>query len=306
MDAITNRPVPNSGHETKQVERAVRTPFETFGKHTVALLFADEDDSRLVTPYSKPRAAYVVSGVVISVLRDWYILTARHCLTDIRKRLRGFDRKIIACRIYDCLAPSSPHDKPIPFDFDAAKKILLGNDENEFDAAVVPVRGNTRELLRANGILPLDQAAWGTPTVKCNEYWLFGVPAVSFDIHRTNADGSVLPKAFSALAMRVTRLDVRPNEFTKRKVPSFYGQLTGEWKDRYGQPMTPDIAGMSGGPLFGRSRMPDGSHRYWLIGIQSRWLRNSERIEVVSATAVGNTIAYAIRQNWREVQTDVA
>ena len=35
-----------------------------------------------------------------------------------------------------------------------------------------------------------------------------------------------------------------------------------------------DIAGMSGGPVLGFKRMPDGSLRSWVVGVQSGWVRS--------------------------------
>ena len=61
-------------------------------------------------------------------------------------------------------------------------------------------------------------------------------------------------------------IDKRPEEFPDTDTPLFYGCITLD------ESVT-DIEGMSGGPIFGFYKNDKNELRYWLVALQSTWIK---------------------------------
>ncbi len=265
-------------------------PFDIAHKHFVALWFVDEDDSPILTPSTRPDAGFFLSGVLVSVEGSWFILVAKHCFNQIIERLRTKRRRIKACRILDHVSPDARHRYPIPLAYNDIWKIKLGKGD-DFDVGAIPVPRNTRHLLSKNGMVALPESACLALDNECDEHWLFGILTDSVRMATHIPGASQVPFAVGFYAMPVQRLRSKPDRFGDHTAPYFYGQLLGDWTSRNGNPIPRDLEGMSGGPVFAIRRSSDGQERYWLAGIQSSWLPESEQVAAASAEVASRSLA---------------
>jgi hypothetical protein len=65
----------------------------------------------------------------------------------------------------------------------------------------------------------------------------------------------------------LTRLDELPEGVAATSYPRFVAKI-------YDNVEFPDIDGMSGGPIFGVGKSSDGKDRYWIVAVQSSWLKS--------------------------------
>ena len=87
-----------------------------------------------------------------------------------------------------------------------------------------------------------------------------------------NSNSVVFVKARPATLINIVALDHRPEGFPKTDIPLFYGRAVLDTK-------ITNIEGMSGGPIFGFYKNEKNELRYWLIALQSTWLKNAHIIK---------------------------
>ena len=80
----------------------------------------------------------------------------------------------------------------------------------------------------------------------------------------------------------------KPDGFVETDVPMFYGHL--DWNDSLDS-----IKGMSGGPVFAFRRTKKGLS-YWLLAVQSTWLRDTKEIAACRIRPLAEEIANIIRK----------
>jgi len=212
------------------------------------------------------------SAFIVDVRGVWLLMTAGHVLRTLREEYPRIGVTTSRFELQDRFAGSSfSGHAGVPFHFDSTACMEL--DEEWGDFGLIPLDALTVSQLKRGNVIAIKESAWGTrPLEEYTHLLLTGVPSETV----THEPGQmVLRHTLIPLAL------CPPNE----QPPA--GQV-GKIKARLLQDESElaqldDIDGMSGGPIFG-VRDVDGVARYFLVGVQSGWLRQS-RIVTFSAAA---------------------
>lgn len=213
----------------------------------------------------------MVTSFVMSVYDQWFLMTAGHCIADIEENMRnGYE--IERCRLIDCMGTGAQHREPIPFDYGEATATKICYDP-KYDYGVIFLNDHYRRLLAANGVKPLTEEVWEQQPERVDFYALIGVPN---ELSETTAHAAHVTTTLH----RVIALPEKPECFEETDAPTFFGEIV------ISEPMT-DISGMSGGPIFSFRKEKDGTMRYWLHAIQSRWIPSRRLIAACLAHPLG-------------------
>lgn len=225
-----------------------------FQKHLVPIFFSCQND--------KETQNFIVTSFVLSVKDQWFLVTAGHCFSAINQLINNHGYKIISCFLIDSLGLDAKYCNLIPFDYVSSKQIFLSENE-EFDYGIILLSPHFKNLLVANNIQPLNEEVWKKQPAKVDFYVLIGVP-----YQHTKLE---LPKIeFATTLHKIKLLDKKPDEFPDTDWPLFYGRITLD------ESIT-NIEGMSGGPILGFYKNDRNELRYWLIALQSSWLKQSKQ-----------------------------
>lgn len=205
----------------------------------------------------------------MSFYDKWFLVTAGHTLKE------GIDDKIATGRvrslgtsIQDDFGPDAKSHLPTIFDYESAPKWYIDDRELGLDVGLVHLREFYRSGLEVNGIVPISEANWiNQPCDMSNDYLLFGVPEELTGPTRSEPGptGEMLIVNVNAMSLHVTRTDTPHRDFAPPRHPWFIGTVNAS---PFG---LKSIVGMSGGPIFGVRRFPNGDCRYWVVALQS-WL----------------------------------
>ncbi len=269
--------------ERTDIENAV---FNALGRHFVALRFTKQlPDGR---PYSDEATTeeHSVSGFVALVGQHWFLITAGHILSDIKKA-RDQGCKIENFRLDDAYRPDATFkhaDAIPPFDFDRAPKHYIDNRQDG-DYAAIWIGQVYQDLLATNKVSPLSRRDMDlvNSTVKPRGHWLVGLPT---ELMSQDDNGATIRHRSSLVVIQaeaiqfedlpaaiVAEIDSEPtarSDFFARIPPA--DQL----QSGAGSGLT-DIAGLSGCPIFSWHRQLDKVCNYRAVAVQSSWWP-SERI----------------------------
>lgn len=220
------------------------------------------------------------SASIISINGLWNILTAGHILENIEDSLKSKKINIYKCQLLDYLGTYSKSREPIPFDYLNSSKTYFVDFDNGLDFGLIKLSNMYRELLSSNGVIPLDEKRLlGEEILSTdNEYLLLGIPQ-KFTFQEEKGFGksnSQLIGTISPTIIEVKKI-LNYEEKSFSSSPFFVGKLEDNEKS------FDDISGMSGGPIFGFN---EDLKRYWIIGIQSNWLKNSKIIFSCKTTTI--------------------
>lgn len=243
---------------------------EILHPHFVAIRYEFFKDGKSVV--------YLASAFLLSVSDEWFLVTAGHCEEDINSlTLNGF--RLATVNLIDGFGLNPKHNSMIPFDYEDAAPTNM--TELGFDSLVLRVSAMHRRLLEANGKRPLTEEVWQHQPANVDVYILMGVPH-----DRTDDKGSFT--RFDLVPYWVDPTE-RDDPFAEMLIPMFYGKIA--WDDTiYG-----DLKGVSGGPIFGFSKVGDKT-KYWLIAMQSGWNRADRRIAGPKTQALGYYIQVALEK----------
>ncbi|MAT45326.1 MAG: hypothetical protein CL609_23605 [Anaerolineaceae bacterium] len=137
-------------------------------KHLTPLIFTLKNE--------KNKKNIIVSAFIISVSDQWFLITAGHWFSEIRK-LKEAKFSIISTRIIDYIGWDSKHIEPVSFVYDEEKLINLSEVYGlSYDYGVYPLSQYLRESLEFNNIEPLNEEVWLKQPTDFEEYWLVGIP----------------------------------------------------------------------------------------------------------------------------------
>jgi hypothetical protein len=244
---------------------------QTFGKHTVSLGWIDAEPDAKGRPLDKPRK-FCVSGFIMSFDGQWVLLTAGHILKGIDSVLEA-GRQLHSCVLIDSFGDKVSHRQPFPFAYEDAPKFYIDDDDLGIDFGFIVLRDMYKKLLEANGVTPLDERVWRNhPPADRMHYVLFGFPTqfIITDQEKTPT-GVKHHTHINPVTLIVQKIDGIPDCADKRKKDRFYGRLSENL-------VLTDIDGMSGAPLFGYMLDVQMRLRYWLVGVQGGWYRDSKVI----------------------------
>lgn len=230
-----------------------------FGRHLVALC--------VVTRYQDENPRFnAYSGTLIRIDGTLLWLTAGHVIRHLEEAL-GDDRVSIDSAVFaDAFGKSFRSEQPVPIDLRASQRFYRDDDDLGLDFGVVIIHPHHERLLAANGVMTLEDKNWiRQHNVEFSIYWLLGLPAeYSTEFLPRNGAATVSP---TMIALRAVEEDVEaPCPTFPRLITEINGPIPLE-----------NIRGMSGGPVFGFAMRENGLH-YWVVAIQSTWLRQSKRL----------------------------
>ena len=236
-----------------------------FQKHLVPIVFSRQKDDEI--------QKFIVTSFVLSVLEQWFIVTAGHCISAINQLVNEHGYKITNCYLIDSFGLGAKHLSPIPFDFVASNPVCL-SEKKEFDYGIIPLSSHYVNLLKANNIQPLNEEVWKKQPTHVDFYLLLGVPSQLTKLKSNNIE-------FITTQHRIKPVEEKPAEFPDTNWPLFYGRITLD------ESIT-NIEGMSGGPILGFYKNDKNELRYWLIALQSTWLEHSKIIKACPTRILGN------------------
>lgn len=250
-----------------------------FHRHLVPIYFSCQKD--------RESQSFVVTAFVLSVGSKWFLITAGHCIHDIKRLTHEFGYQITQCHLLDSMGLGARHRDPIPFDYESASPVCL-SEQREFDYGIIALSSYYKRLLKANNVQALNEEVWKKQLTKVDFYMLLGVPAelTKFDLNALEVITTL---------HTVEALEGRSNNFPKTDVPLFYGRV------RLGEPVS-NIEGMSGGPIFGFYQNHKGELRYWLVALQSRWLPDSHKIMACPTKLLGLFLEEMVQKNNGNIQ----
>jgi hypothetical protein len=203
------------------------------------------------------------SGFVISIQGVWNFVTAGHILIDLEQHLQNKTIKVRKYVLVDKFGPDAKSHDPIPFDYEKTPKLPVLDDEAGLDFGLIMLSPHYRNLLRANGIVPVLEEKWkNIPNDLLSKYIMIGLPQELIKTRVVGKKGN--PRIIGSVApvgIGIERLDFPPDDIPKTKYPRFVGKLGDA-----AIPSVSDINGMSGGPIIGFNKE---WNQYWIVAVQS-------------------------------------
>ena len=191
----------------------------------------------------------------------WAFITAGHCLN------KAFSYIDASCdakwHVHDRLGMDAKRRGPRPFVMDRALCVAIEDDSDGADFGAVFLRELECDLMKANGAVPFDSRYWGDEmSADVDAVCLFGVPAEtvrpqgSYEYASINQGIRLTPLANAEVPSKL-----------KKSMSRLFARVPG-----VAIAMPDSIVGMSGGPWIGIKEQGD-VYAYWLIGIQSTWMK---------------------------------
>ncbi len=243
-----------------------------FNKHLVPIYFTCQKDNDIQN--------FVVTSFVLSIDSQWFLITAGHCISEIEKLIKIHGYKINSCSLIDSLGLDARHFEPIPFDYITSKPVCL-SENGDFDYGVIFLSSYYKKLLELNHIQPLNEEVWKKQSAKIDFYMLIGIPYKLIKVTPNNLE-------IKTTLHEVKLIDKRPEEFPDTDTPLFYGCITLD------ESVT-DIEGMSGGPIFGFYKNDKNELRYWLVALQSTWIKKFKFIKACPTNLLGKFLEEMLR-----------
>lgn len=239
-----------------------------FMRHVVPVLFTFQRED-------EPPRTMMMTAFVLSVGKQWFLVTAGHGIECVKRITTEHGYAMAACYLIDAIRAGAKHRQPIAFAYARSHPTQLSKTKS-FDYGVMALSPYYRELLEKNDVEALSEDVWKCEPSNPDLYFLLGIPAELAEVKSESLE--VVP-----ILLRVERVDERPEGFCETEVPRFYGRVSLEGE-------ISSIAGMSGGPIFAFQQDAEGQLRYWLVALQSSWLRNSHYIAGCPTRVLGQAL----------------
>jgi hypothetical protein len=199
----------------------------------------------------------------------------------------------------DGFASDKPQD-PIPFPLSETPCWTVY--ERGFDYALFPLRPGYASPLLAGGVLALDERTWKDPPRTAHAHFLLGFPA---EVSRKSV---VEDSTKGAVSLRVGTplLPVHPvkepPEPFQYQPNRFFARVPVFTQDDEDETEVEDIKGMSGGPIFAvRFSKKKRTLSYWVVAVQSSWLKESRLIAACPIKPVADAIAASMCEHRAEL-----
>jgi hypothetical protein len=225
----------------------------------------------------------VISSFLISIRNAWFLITAGHCLRDVKKNIKEHGCVLKKSQLIDYGSLDSRHHHGVPFDYESAPKLDLNDDE--YDYGIIYLNTYYVNLLKQNNVVPLNEQAWEKQPRDPEFYFLLGVPE---NLTAVNKDTVNITTSINL----VEKCERNPEFFQKTNAPTFYGKISLD-------DTVQDIEGMSGGPIFSFKRTESGQLEYWLHAIQRGWIKSQRLI----AACLANPFIAEIKKTMEEIDT---
>ena len=208
---------------------------------------------------------------MVSVRGKWFLVTAGHALKEVAGALAAGRIRIVRSFLAAYFGNRATLRRLIPFHYDVTAHKFEEDSKLGLDYGFIPLSELFRAGLEANGIEPLSAVHWKQlEAVRFSAYALLGFPEdLAKDYDKESKTDDPLDGSIGTVVISAERVDDKSlipdaeDEWLKL-APWFTGRITAETNQ--------SIKGMSGGPIFGLCKMPDGTLGYTVVAIQSRWL----------------------------------
>jgi hypothetical protein len=229
------------------------------GRHIVGVIWEDAEPGE-----SKPSDGFAFSGFILAAYGQWFLITAGHIIEDIQSRQQQ-GRELRHAKIMDVWAEGNVDRNPVPFpdiwDRNRTPRGHVNSEQIGYDYAWFFLRPYYRELLKKNGIIPLDRLAWRDLPSQLDGYYAYGFPQ---DCVQKTIDGAA---NYSGVRLRPRMIpyEPEPNPPAQFQLPL---QRLFFRPPKYSDGRIVRLDGVSGGPVFGYKVNADHT-RMWLVGVQS-------------------------------------
>ncbi|HUW95521.1 MAG TPA: hypothetical protein VMW58_07015 [Anaerolineae bacterium] len=239
-----------------------------FMRHVVPVFFTFQKED-------EPPKTMMMTAFVLSVGKQWFLVTAGHGIDCVKRIATEQGYATAACYLIDAIRAGAKHREPIPFAYARSHPTQLSKSKS-FDYGVMALSPYYRELLEKNDVEALSEEVWKCEPSNPDFYVLLGIPGELVEVKAEHLQ--VAP-----VLLTVERVDKRPDGFCETEVPRFYGRIRLEGE-------ISSIKGMSGGPIFAFEQDAQGQLRYWLVALQTSWLRNSHYIAGCPTRVLGQAL----------------
>ncbi len=223
------------------------------------------------------------SAFVINIRGYSFLISAGHVIRDLREFVRKANYRIKSCQLVD-LSANGREWPSIPFPvFNSSQETFLAPGvhgwsvfEDGADFLVIQLGQNQIDLLKAGGVLALDETSWDRSPEKIDRYFLLGFPA-SFNESRTTdiSTGRRIHGQVSAFSVPVEPCD--PPDHVEIKDGRFFATVP-TMADAHNGKAFDNLSGMSGGPIVACRDVGDSEMECFLYAVQSAWLDKSRII----------------------------
>jgi hypothetical protein len=262
--------------EINSIENPVlKQAYKYFCRHLVCLACRCDPIDSAGQVNGKPEFV-ALSGLVLSVRGEWYLLTAGHIFEDVIEKhfetSRWKKMFVLACDF----GPEAVHHEAIPFDY---KKPDIVKNKSGVDFGIVALPPEHRALLEKNNVVPIGEANWvNQHKVEYEHHLMLGFPVKLTEVEITESpDGYDLVGTIGTAMLYVTKLESSPDRFV--------GQI--------GDGGLSDINGLSGCPIFGIEK--GKRDEYWIVAIQNAWWSGSRTVFGTPIAVLGKMIEEEIQ-----------
>lgn len=225
-------------------------------------------------------AIYNFSAFIVSVDGRWFAITAGHIFSCLKFAV-AHGAILSNWQIDDSIISKRPQ-QTIPIPLDIEKDVMWIHDEIPgMDYAFIEINIIARMALEAEGICAIPPDIWNSEDIAAFPLWLMvGTPT---SLSRLQA-GKPIEKCH--VTIQLDREREIPSGIEDVEYERLYARINFQSVDNGEERF--DIAGMSGGPIFGlRADIEKGISEYRIIGIQSGWNKADHVVMCAAAPFIG-------------------
>jgi len=216
---------------------------------------------------SKDAKRNFASCFIVKIEGHWLLITAGHVINGIRDAIAQ-GAIFSNFNLHDRLAGNNyPFSVPIPFHVD--DWVVVEGGQTDADYAASLMSPLIAQNLHAGGVRPIEEGLWGTAPFEQYPHWiLIGSRGESYEI------------IASRPTLKLTLISLAPalppeSIISPSSANKIFAQI--QTHPEFDSVYVTDVRGMSGGPIFGL-RECNGVMKYWIIGIQSSWYKDSRTV----------------------------
>jgi len=203
---------------------------------------------------------FILSGCIFAFGDLWVLATAGHVINDLNKILDHGHRLNI--RLIDNWGFGPVNTSPIPFEYDP--KWTYAIDEMGLDFGFIRLHHNTKSILEAKGIKPVDEKHWlaKPDDEKFSMCATLGIPTETQVFKKISPEDVGIE--LKPLIIKLEHVFDVPEELAERNKFAWHGRIS---KKTYRE-IKHTLNGISGGPVFGFNVNEEGQVWYLIIGLQ--------------------------------------
>ena len=235
------------------------------------------------------RGTSVYSGFLLELHGAMFWVTAGHCLKhELDAGVASGQLRITGGGFMDYFGHEAMFRHSIPYRYQPGNGYYFDQPEQGLDFALILLNDLQAKAFTANKLVPITRDNWvHQPHLTFDFYRMLGIPTER--VFTTERSDGTLDTNVGQVMVALNRIG--PDEVgdpppDMDKGPSdawFIGRIDPECRIR-------DIAGMSGGPIYGFRRDKNQNLVYHVVALQSRWWRKSRTIFGCSMTVFAEEV----------------